>query len=200
MSHVFYELSHLTSRYEVHKVLQKLRYKVLCEVGVDHGWNLTNLCKCQPDLAVAIDLWDSSEYYDFYDKSFHEKNYKEICRRSIEENRCILPIRLDSLKAIEIFHDGFFDFIYIDASHDYASVKKNLHAWWPKLRSGGIMGGHDYFDGVKDIDNSKLRIAAPGTTRLEFGVKSAVDEFELTSMKCVLKDENGIDSWFLYKE
>jgi len=40
--------------------------------------------------------------------------------------------------------DGELDFAYIDALHDYASVRADLAAWFPKIRPGGILAGHDY--------------------------------------------------------
>ena len=52
--------------------------------------------------------------------------------------------------------DGDLDFAYIDARHDYASVCTDLAAWFPKIRPGGILAGHDY---------------------PEPGVRAAVDEF-----------------------
>jgi SAM-dependent methyltransferase len=36
------------------------------------------------------------------------------------------------------------DFIWLDACHDYASVKRDIDAWWPVLKPGGVFGGHDY--------------------------------------------------------
>ena len=42
------------------------------------------------------------------------------------------------------FADGTFDFIYVDARHDRLGVLEDLQAWWPKLRRGGLMAGHDY--------------------------------------------------------
>lgn len=30
--------------------------------------------------------------------------------------------------------------------HDYCGVSEDLAAWWPKLRSGGLLSGHDYVD------------------------------------------------------
>lgn len=30
--------------------------------------------------------------------------------------------------------------------HDYCGVHEDLAAYWPKLRSGGILAGHDYLD------------------------------------------------------
>lgn len=40
--------------------------------------------------------------------------------------------------------DGYFDFVYLDASHGYEDVKAELPLWWKKLRSGGVLAGHDY--------------------------------------------------------
>ena len=32
----------------------------------------------------------------------------------------------------------------IDARHDYCGVKEDIEMYWPKLREGGILSGHDY--------------------------------------------------------
>jgi cephalosporin hydroxylase len=55
------------------------------------------------------------------------------------------------------FEDNSLDFVFIDASHDYQSVKQDIEAWLPKVRSGGIIAGHDYepneFPGVVQAVN-----------------------------------------------
>jgi hypothetical protein len=55
------------------------------------------------------------------------------------------------------------DFVYIDALHDYDSALEDVAHWYPKMRPGGIIAGHDYVDGE----------FPEGV----FGVKRAVDEF-----------------------
>jgi hypothetical protein len=37
--------------------------------------------------------------------------------------------------------------IYIDASHDYISVKEDINLWLPKLKPGGVICGDDYILG-----------------------------------------------------
>jgi hypothetical protein len=36
------------------------------------------------------------------------------------------------------------DFCYIDGNHSYTFVKKDIENYFPKIRSGGIIGGHDF--------------------------------------------------------
>jgi predicted O-methyltransferase YrrM len=45
------------------------------------------------------------------------------------------------------FRDSSLDFVFIDAAHDYNSVLKDITAWYPKVKSGGKISGHDYYEG-----------------------------------------------------
>lgn len=68
-------------------------------------------------------------------------------------------IQWDSAESADFFKNRKFDFVFIDAEHTYEAVKSDLMAWRSKVKSGGILGGHDYF-----------HAAFPG-------VKQAADEF-----------------------
>jgi len=56
------------------------------------------------------------------------------------------PIRMDSVKASQLYQDRSLDFVFIDGSHDYDFVKADIEAWLPKVKIGGYLGGHDYMD------------------------------------------------------
>lgn len=52
----------------------------------------------------------------------------------------------DTHKAVQRFRDNFFDFIYIDASHEKDFITQDIQDWYPKVKRGGFLGGHDYFN------------------------------------------------------
>ena len=99
-------------------------------------------------------------------------------------------IRKESAEGSKGFKDNFFDFIYIDANHTYKYVCEDLALWYPKLKPGGILAGHDYLNGI-----------AYGTI---FGVKRAVDEFAAKLNKEVTAVSGGyknrrFTSWYFIK-
>lgn len=56
----------------------------------------------------------------------------------------ITPLRKPSVEAARDFADASIDTAFIDACHEYESVKADIAAWRPKIGPGGIIAGHDY--------------------------------------------------------
>ena len=79
------------------------------------------------------------------------------------------------------FPNSYFDFVYIDARHDYKGVLQDLTDWWPKLKPGGIFAGHDYMtqkEVTKETPNQVWTKNYDGTIDTTGGVvKGAVDGF-----------------------
>ncbi len=55
----------------------------------------------------------------------------------------IRTIEGDSAQSADLVPDKSLSFVYIDAAHDYESVKRDIMAWFPKVKPGGTMAGHD---------------------------------------------------------
>jgi predicted O-methyltransferase YrrM len=49
-----------------------------------------------------------------------------------------------SVRAAARIADSSVDWVFIDALHDYASVRDDIRAWAPKVKPGGLISGHDY--------------------------------------------------------
>lgn len=78
-------------------------------------------------------------------------------------------------------HDSL-DFVFIDADHRRKAVLADCEAWYPRLKPGGLLAGHDYDDP-----------AAPWT----WGVTEAVMQFSLDRG---LSFSLGADhTWFIHK-
>lgn len=53
-------------------------------------------------------------------------------------------IRSRSNNAHKRILDHSADLLFIDGAHHYGQVKKDIKNYWPKLKIGGILLGHDY--------------------------------------------------------
>lgn len=59
-------------------------------------------------------------------------------------NRKFTPLRMESHLAAEQFENNSCDVVYIDMTHTYEAVKKDIECWLPKVKVGGYISGHDY--------------------------------------------------------
>jgi predicted O-methyltransferase YrrM len=50
----------------------------------------------------------------------------------------------DSKLVASRFEDETFDLVFIDADHSEGAVRLDIAAWQPKVKVGGVIGGHDY--------------------------------------------------------
>ena len=53
-------------------------------------------------------------------------------------------VRDFSVPASRRFQNSSLGFAYIDARHDFDAVTEDMDAWWPKVRLGGVVAGHDF--------------------------------------------------------
>lgn len=123
-----------------------------------------------------MDAWAHQDESVYVDKA-NVSDIEQIHLMNTVKIRFNKEIKLGKVEVIQAFspagadefEDNSFDFIYLDADHSYEAVKRDLHAWYPKLISGGIFAGHDYL-----MDkNWQGEYGIFG----EFGVTKAVQEF-----------------------
>ncbi len=115
------------------------------EVGVWKG-RFSKILLRDSDLSIlySVDTWDESYVKDKWKKNIHLAHDKAKNVLGKFGDRSVV-VKDASKNAAQSFENEFFDFIYIDAGHDYESVKLDISSWWPKVRPMGIFAGHDYF-------------------------------------------------------
>lgn len=59
-------------------------------------------------------------------------------------NKFIRHINKKSCDAVVDICDDSIDILYVDGSHEYDEVKQDLLDYYPKVKHGGVIGGHDY--------------------------------------------------------
>lgn len=122
----------------------------LVEVGVYQG---------QSTACLAVEIANSGkamrlDVVDWFQGSPNEMGPHRFTNAAILRGQFeahIEPVRdritsihaMKSTEAAALYADESLDFVWIDAAHDSPSVLADLTAWWPKIKPGGILAGHD---------------------------------------------------------
>jgi len=152
------------------------------EIGVQRGENAREILLKWKGCNEfhLVDVWKPlKNYVDTANRPIGEQNqiYEQAKKNCNFPNIKIVFHKEFSSTAVKLFDDNYFDFIYIDARHDYTSVLEDLQIWWPKLKIGGVLGGHDFFDCAAD-KNSDFCVQPDGSRQPDgYAVKGAVIKF-----------------------
>jgi len=90
------------------------------------------------------DLWKSLNYDPNFSMEPIE-NFYTLFKDNMGE--AINEINVFTVPAIEVvdkFPDNYFDFVFIDGDHQIESVYSDISSCYPKVRIGGLLGGHDW--------------------------------------------------------
>lgn len=109
-------------------------------------------------LVFVVDPWDArqgeiaaEENVAAAEALFDERHF---------QNHRVVKIKTTSIDASFDFADGEVDVVYIDALHRYDAVKADITAWFPVVKNGGWLCGHDYdeqrFPGVVKAVNERF--------------------------------------------
>ncbi len=148
----------------------------ILEIGVAYGYHADFMCSTLPSLQyIGVDPYQAN--YDPEDifcqdvqRLFGEdaaqpamdRLFSAVSYNFLKFHGRAKLIREKSWIAADQFDDKSIDLVYVDGDHTYEGVAKDLAAWYPKVRKGGIICGDD--------------IGWPG-------VKKAVDEFFIAHKK-----------------
>lgn len=155
-------------------LLHELDFKRGVEVGVDRGYYSEVLAKANPQMTIyGVDPWESLEISRINSPKRRTDNHLSQARcdqyyRRAKKRLSPCPnyeiIKDYSCDAVERFADNSLDFVYIDANHDYTFVIDDIAMWSKKIKPGGIVSGHDYYNTC-------------GTSRFQLTVKQAVNDY-----------------------
>lgn len=147
--------------------------------GVSSGWLLARM----PLLTLyMVDQWkvyhDSNQPDASHDGGKWDRLRKLAhARTEFAADRRIV-LQGDSVEMADAVPDNSLDMAFIDANHTLEGVRRDMEAWWPKVKPGGWFAGHDW---------------EPKEPRI-YGVVQAVEEF---GERMNMRHELGEDAtWF----
>jgi len=72
------------------------------------------------------------------------RDFDEAMKRLAPFRKRYVLLKMKSDQAVDQVPEDL-DFVYIDGDHNYHQVKRDLENFYPRTRSGGIIGGHDFY-------------------------------------------------------
>lgn len=117
---------------------------------------------------------------------------KKVIESGLSENIEVLP--LDSLNASCKFNDGYFDFIFIDASHEYELTKADIRLWYRKVKDEAIIAGHDM--NMEEVRRAVLEVVPQIFVRNDIKDRNFEPEIILHTEKT----DNDYGLWWFKKQ
>jgi len=139
--------------------IKRLRWSVLYDLIQDNGFtNFVELGVAEGKTSrfildhiddLEITCIDPYIQYKGYRGSHHGSYGKllkkyECAKKILFSDDRVTFLKMTSEEAVKTVRAKSKDLVFIDANHYYEWVKKDIDLWWPIVREGGILAGHDY--------------------------------------------------------
>lgn len=170
--------------------------KLGAEIGVWEARTTKHLLREFPGLTMyMVDPWpdkwpEDSRYWQSgdatprMDAKYIRTRYQAALRDTEFAADRRIVLRLMSVDAAPAVPDRTLDFVFLDGEHSKEAVSEDLDAWWPKVRNGGIVCGHDW-------EHPEFPV---------FGVREAIEAF-VGRLGQDISLELGADlTWFIIKD
>ena len=119
-------------------------YRVGAELGAATGISTKQLLDNCSNLRklVIVDIWKPIAQLD-HPAGWGKDNMEEVFREKFKGDTRLQILKGLSWDMAEEVENKSLDFVFIDADHSFECVKKDIRAWYQKVRKGGMICGHD---------------------------------------------------------
>lgn len=163
-----------------HEIWHRDDFSLLCnwrklwtavEVGVDRGeFSQCFLSRWQGTCFIGVDNYEPYEGMP-WDRQGDYRMALMRYERFAKIAKLITTKSTEFAKTLQTSGKDFLgkdtvDFVYIDAAHDHESVANDILAWWPLLKEGGILAGHDFDHHHKGVIEAVTNFAEHQTAYL----------------------------------
>jgi predicted O-methyltransferase YrrM len=115
---------------------------IVAEIGVAEGvFSAQILAITTPRVLHLIDSWT----HDLRYASSRDQVTAKFAQQ-VADGQVVIHEGLSTAELAK-FADGYFDWVYLDTSHDYESTRQELELCRAKVKKGGLITGHDFVTG-----------------------------------------------------
>ena len=176
-------------------LIRNFESKRCAEIGSFIGNGSTQVFIEEKVELVCVDTWRGTVCDEWMTMAAKEVDVFSHFRNNVGDSlgKEVVAIMGESVRVAGFLPDGLFDLVFIDAGHDYRSALNDINAWLPKVKTNGILCGHDcegrpgdfqeFIDGessfrhiAKEYDAIVNPTPNPKTSHIHPGVILAVDE------------------------
>lgn len=136
-------------RRDLYQLIKDIPNAVCAEVGVAEGLFASDILKWGIKKLFLVDMWESMPAMHgdaANEQPWHDYNYKntiELMEKYKKPGQDYEMLRGPSHHMAKLINVEL-DLVNVDADHTYEGVRRDQYAFWPLLKSGGIMAFHDY--------------------------------------------------------
>jgi hypothetical protein len=148
-------------------LIEDNEYKNIVEVGSQEGrtpWYILTNTKRPDEVSVSLidpyEMYDNYGYKEPFKMSDAERAAKMYLSEFIKNGKCTMHKKYSNEGCRE-FEDESVDLVFIDANHSYNFVKEDIECWYPKIRPGGILAGHDYCSSFPGVEKATREYFEP---------------------------------------
>lgn len=121
-------------------------HQTIVEIGSWRGRSTRALGENTQGVVYAVDNWSASGgVYEAENLELVRAEFWRNCGDLIDCGK-IVPLEMASVDAaMRLWKPKTIDMVFIDGNHSYQAVRSDLDAWAPKVKSGGLISGHDFW-------------------------------------------------------
>ena len=117
---------------------------IIVEIGSLHGKSAVQMARSTSASIYCFDLWGGRSNSS---DGLERINDLETFQSFTKEYPNIKPKRVNNSPDSADWGEQLVDLVFIDALHANPSDWKLIEYWMPKIKKGGILCGHDFFQG-----------------------------------------------------
>ena len=141
------------------------------EIGVAEGRNSERMLRQMPIKKIFL----IDPYIAHFQHPIAPTAHRKVALKRLRKfrDRIVIVDRKAEDKGVADSIPNELDFVYIDGDHSYKMVTRDIEIYFPKVRKGGVIGGHDInmISVARAVDDfARKKRLKPHTERMDWWI------------------------------